>query len=339
MEFLPTTLTSCIEQYGILPKEISYSILHDVALGLHYLHGQTPPIIHRDLSSNNVLLTHNMSAKISDLGVARIFHLTLSQINCMTQTPGTPTFMPPEVMAANPKYDTSVDVFSYGVMMIHTLSGQWPEPQIGPSRTKKGRIIPVSEVERREMFLKVIEKDRLMDLIHKCINNDPQHRPHTKEIARRIGEIASQFPATFANKLEMLRQLKAVEEKNKDLEEERKFQTTRSKYQRQLEAIKEENKTLAEEGERIQANRLEILGQLEAIKEEKRALAEEGKRVHTALMEKINTTIVERDATISAMSEQLTKARQLLTTEKLVSSYLMIMPSLNNLTSLVIYIL
>ena len=76
MEFLPTNLTSCIEQYSILPKEISYSILHDVALGLCYLHSQTPPIVHRDLSSNNVLLTPNMTAKISDLGVARILNLT-----------------------------------------------------------------------------------------------------------------------------------------------------------------------------------------------------------------------------------------------------------------------
>ena len=46
MEFLPNNLTSCIEQYGILPKEISYSILHDVALSLCYLHSQTPAIIH-----------------------------------------------------------------------------------------------------------------------------------------------------------------------------------------------------------------------------------------------------------------------------------------------------
>ena len=68
MEFLPTNLTSCIEQYGVVPNDISYSILRDVALGLRYLHGQTPPIIHRDLSSNNVLLTANMTAKISDLG-------------------------------------------------------------------------------------------------------------------------------------------------------------------------------------------------------------------------------------------------------------------------------
>ena len=47
MEFLHVNLSACIEQYEVLPKEISYSILHDVALGLHYLHSQKPPIIHR----------------------------------------------------------------------------------------------------------------------------------------------------------------------------------------------------------------------------------------------------------------------------------------------------
>ena len=102
MEFLPTNLTSCNEQYGILPQEICYSILHDVALGLYYLHSQTPSIIHRDLSSNNVLLTLNMIAKISDLRVARILNLTPLQVSRMTQTPSTPRFMPPEVMIPDP---------------------------------------------------------------------------------------------------------------------------------------------------------------------------------------------------------------------------------------------
>ena len=129
MEFLPTNLTACIDKHGVLPKEISYSILHDVALGLCYLHSQTPPIIHRDISSNNVLLTANMTAKISDLGVASILNLTPLQVSHMTQVPGTPAYMPPEVMVANPKYDTSIDEFSYGILMIHILCGNWPDPQ------------------------------------------------------------------------------------------------------------------------------------------------------------------------------------------------------------------
>ena len=222
MEFLPTNLTSCIEQYDILPKEISYSILHDVALGLCYLHNQTPPIIHRDLSSNNVLLTPNMTAKISDLGVARILNLTPLQVSCMTGTPGTPAYMPPEVMVASPKYNTSVDEFSYGILMIHMFSGRWPEPQVGPNRTKPdGTLIPVSEAERHEVFLRTIGSDHpLMDLVLKCIHNHPQARAHASEIVDRLAEMVLQFPASFVNRLKMLRQIEAVEREKRALTEE-----------------------------------------------------------------------------------------------------------------------
>ena len=128
MEFLPTTLARCIDLYGVLPEEVSYSILHDVALGLYHLHSHTPPIVHRDLSANNVLLDSNMAAKISDLGVARILNLTPQQMSRMTHAPGTPAYMPPEAMRANAKYDTSIDEFSYGILMIHVLCGRWPLP-------------------------------------------------------------------------------------------------------------------------------------------------------------------------------------------------------------------
>ena len=256
MEFLPTNLTSCIEQYGILPKEISYSVLHDVALGLCYLHGQTPPIIHRDLSSNNVLLTPNMTAKISDLGVARILNLTPLQVSHMTQTPGTPAYMPPEVMVANPKYDTSVDEFSYGIMMIHMFSGQWPEPQVGPNRTEPdGRLIPVSEAERREVFLRAIGNDHpLMHLILKCINNHPQARAHAGEIVERLTEMVLQFPASFANRLEMLRQIEADREEKRALTEER---------ERKSEIIQSQISSL---GEKVQAKEEQKIAEFDQLK-------------------------------------------------------------------------
>ena len=221
MEFLPINLTSCIERYGILPPEINYSILHDVALGLCYLHSQIPPILHRDISSNNVLLTSNMTAKISDLGVAKILNQSPLQINRMTQTPGSPAFMPPEVMVANPKYDTSVDEFSYGILMIHMFSGQWPEPQVGQNRTEPdGRMIPVSEAERREVFLQKIGNGHpLMDLILTCIHNYPQSRARASEIVERLADMVQQFPTCFSNRLELLKQIEALVKKNVDLEE------------------------------------------------------------------------------------------------------------------------
>ena len=213
MELVHTNLTSCIEQYGILPKEISYSILHDVALGLCYLHSQTPTVIHRDLSSNNILLTSNMTAKISDLGVARILNVTPLQVSHMTQSPGTLAYMPPEVMISKPKYDTSIDEFSYGILMVHSFSGQWPEPQIGPNKMEEGKLIPVTEAERRQVFLSIIGKDHpLMDLILKCLDNDPSGRAHSCEIVEQLAKMVLQFPASFANRLDMLRLIEADRE-------------------------------------------------------------------------------------------------------------------------------
>ena len=219
MEFLPIKLTSCIEQYGILPKEISYTILHDVALGLCYLHSQIPPIIHRNLNSHNVLLTPDMTAKISDLGKAKIL-MNVQTSSGMTNRPGNDSFMPPEAMVDKPNYDTCIDEFSYGVIMIHMFSGKWPAPQIGQIHVEGDKLIAISEAERREVFLRAIGNDHpLMDLILKCIHNDPQTRAHASEIKERLAEMVMQFPASFANRLEMLRYIEADKKNSESMTE------------------------------------------------------------------------------------------------------------------------
>lgn len=219
MEFLPINLTYCIEKEGRLPQEMKYSILNDIAQGFFYLHSQDPPIVHRDLSTNNVLLTTNMRAKISDLGVARILNMSPLQISCMTQTPGTPAYMPPEVMVQNPKYDTSIDVFSYGILMIHVFCGDWPLPQVGPIRTEGETLIPVTEAQRREKFLMAIGDDHpLMQLILRCIRNDPQARPLTKEIMEEMGKVVEQYPL---NKQAVLMPVLPIATKKKKLKKEK----------------------------------------------------------------------------------------------------------------------
>jgi hypothetical protein len=220
MEYLPLNLDQCIEKHN-LPSDVRCSILHDVALGLHYLHSQPSPIIHRDLSSNNVLLTSNIRAKISDLGVARILNFSPQKVTHLTKAPGTPAFMPPEVMIADPKYDTSVDVFSYGILMIHILSGQIPIPQIEPIRTEGDRLIPVSEAERRESFLEAIGKDHpLMELILKCIHNNPGMRTNTSEIISQLADMVERNPTQFASQLDMIEYIDRLEEQSEKLKGE-----------------------------------------------------------------------------------------------------------------------
>ena len=120
--------------------------------------------------------------------------------------------------------------------MIHMFSGLWSAPQVGPSRIE-GRLIPITEAERRQKIVEAIEDGHpLMDLIHRCINNDPQLRPHAGEITRQISRIASNFPASFASQLEMLRRIEVdKEEKRASPEEvERKYRPIQQKESRIL---------------------------------------------------------------------------------------------------------
>ena len=111
MELMQTSLRKFLEKYeqGKVPLHFKLSMLVDIAQGLEFLHGQD--IIHRDLSSNNVLLTKSLVAKIADLGVAKV--IQENKMNTHTQVPGTTHFMPPEAFWNKPHYGKPVDVFSH----------------------------------------------------------------------------------------------------------------------------------------------------------------------------------------------------------------------------------
>ena len=300
MELLPTNLTSCLDRYGILPDEISYSILHDVALGLSYLHGQTPSIIHRDLSANNVLLSYDMTAKISDLGVARILNLTPLQVSRMTETPGTPAYMPPEVMIADPHYDTSVDEFSYGVMMVHVFTAEWPLPKVGQTRidpSNPDALIPVSEAERREDFIRKIGRDHpLIDLITRCLNNNPQRRARAVEIAQRMADLILQFPPSFENRVEMLRRISAdITEKGELHQEIEKKASTIEEKQGEIERLAKESRWQKE-------NRVKMLRIIRADITEKRELRQE--------IEKKASTIEEKQGEIERLGKESRRQKE-----------------------------
>ena len=241
MEFLPTNLTSCIEQYNILSTEVNCSILYDVALALRYLHSQTPPIIHRDLSSNNILLTPNMTAKISDFGTARLLENDSAGAPEMTGKPGTIDFMPPESFTINPVCDTSIDEFSYGVMMIHAFSGKWPAPEVGPTYTKPdGTVIAATEVDRRKTLLDGIGRDHpLMDLILKCLHNYPPARPHANEIVARLHE--ARVVSQDLSRLEMLERPYCAEHKAETKAVREKLE----KKDKEIQELQAEIKTLS----------------------------------------------------------------------------------------------
>ena len=261
MEFLPMNLTDCIEKHTEIPHEITYSMLHDVALGLHYLHSYSPePIIHRDLSSNNILLTPNMTAKISDLGVARIVNIPHEEARQLTKTPGTPAFMPPETMVENPIYDLSVDRFSYGVIMIHIFSGMWPEPDTQPICIVDETMEPVSEAKRRDKHLQKIGDHPLMELILKCIHNDPKERPIMEEIIECVSNVAAKFPASFDNEIDMFKHMETSEARRSAIQSTK--QEKMLKVEEKLRELQTFRESMEQRGKRQRIELSKVQGQI-----------------------------------------------------------------------------
>ena len=169
-------LTSC--QKGSIPDDKILGILLDVSKGLVYLHEEMK-VAHRDLSSKNILLTTKLSAKIADFGSARVLDRPggWNSLAKLTKQPGTSDFMPPEALEDPPKYTISVDVFSFGCVIIHACTQIWPSP-IG--KTDQGRII--SEFKRRLNYILEMNDSSLIPVIKQCLEDESTKRPTARHV-------------------------------------------------------------------------------------------------------------------------------------------------------------
>lgn len=108
------------------PAWAAHKVLAGTARGLLYLHSHSPPIIHRDLKSANLLLTDSLDVKICDFGLARLRQLGSDGSEAvMTTKVGTFNWMAPEIMAGKP-YGEKADIYSLGVVAWELLTGKCP---------------------------------------------------------------------------------------------------------------------------------------------------------------------------------------------------------------------
>ena len=167
-ELMPTSLRKELETGGLAyPAILSISV--DVACALNYLHLFKPhPILHRDVSSANVLLQpmgvgHGWRAKVSDYGSANLQPLA------RTNTPGNPVYSAPE--SFNPReHSPAMDVFSYGVLLIEMMVCQFPEK------------------EKRKDHIEAITRPALKDLIQRCLLENYRLRPTMADIIKELNE-------------------------------------------------------------------------------------------------------------------------------------------------------
>ena len=229
MERLQCDLNHLLEKHSGIPEGIKYSILHGVSLGIRFLHTRVPsPIIHRDISSKNVLISSSMEGKIADLGTARF--VDDRRKSQMTRAPGTADFMPPEVLTDHPSYSVSVDVFSLGCVMIHTLSQRWPTPSQAVVPDKETRELKaVSEIQRRNSYVMGLRHlpNTVGNLITKSLSNYPDDRPSIQEVTEQLAEVRAQFKQSLPSTiLDAHMSLQHIREKFENVYEE--METIRS---------------------------------------------------------------------------------------------------------------
>ncbi len=200
MERLYMNLEVCLKQYKNIKLWLRVSILLDVSQGLLYLHSRG--VVHRDLTAPNILLTTSFHAKIADLGVSRIINVC-PQAASLTMTPGTLGYMPPEVLAENPEYNSALDVFSYGVLLLYVLLQVYPQ-HYDNLITPDGLIRKESHIQKRSKWInKLSSDDPFLPLICDCLQDVPARRPTTNNLNYIMTQFAEMYPKPYPDIIDM----------------------------------------------------------------------------------------------------------------------------------------
>ena len=153
----------------------------EIVCGVHFLHSLVPPVIHRDLSDKNVMLTEEGLVKIGDLGQSRLKEFNKEYFS--TGQPGALPFMPPEALQDPARYNEKIDTFSVGVLMLEVATQQSPQVKLVGIGT-------VSELKRREKDLSNLPGDHPLEpLILNCLNDDPKKRPNIAILMKELQTI------------------------------------------------------------------------------------------------------------------------------------------------------
>lgn len=174
---------------------MKFNIALDIAKGMAWLHGRERAILHCDLKPDNILVTLEGVAKISDFGLSKFYHQSCNQKLILNG--GTPCYMAPESLIEN-RGDTKTDVYSYGMILYEMFTGTRPFADVCDAKELKYRL-NAQERPNLDLIPKFLQvKDRshvegLFQLIRDCWHNDPQLRPPFQEILERVYCVRLQY--------------------------------------------------------------------------------------------------------------------------------------------------
>ena len=187
MEKMHSSLRGLVEEHADIPVNVTLSILNDVCCGLQYLHSRKPPIVHQNLTPNNILLCYHFKAKISDIGI-----VNTTDTQALPQATKMSAFLPFESLTNKSASDPSLDVFSFGGIILYISTNQWPQPAqiLFNHDTDKGSVA-LTELQRHRDTLNRLTGSymQLKPLVMACLNDSPQDRPSAAQALMEIKKV------------------------------------------------------------------------------------------------------------------------------------------------------
>ncbi|XP_052476829.1 probable leucine-rich repeat receptor-like protein kinase At1g35710 isoform X3 [Gossypium raimondii] len=164
-------------------------IIKGIAHALSYLHHDCcPPIVHRDISSNNVLLNSSFEAFVADFGTARMLDLDSSNQTIIVGTCG---YVAPE-LAYTMIVTEKCDVYSFGVVALETLMGKHPEEVLSwlssPTSLVNMKLVDVLDNRLPLPTSQLVTQNlvHVATLAFACLNPQTKSRPTMKEVCEEF---------------------------------------------------------------------------------------------------------------------------------------------------------
>ncbi|RDX81949.1 Calcium/calmodulin-regulated receptor-like kinase 1, partial [Mucuna pruriens] len=174
-----------------LSWDLRLGIALDVAKGLEYLHhGASPPVVHRDIKSCNILLDQSMRAKVTDFGLSRPEMIKPRTSNIR----GTFGYLDPEYLSTR-TFTKKSDVYSFGVLLFELITGRNPQQGLmeyvqlaameGEGKVGWEEIVDMELNGKHDVH----NLNDTASLAFKCVNEVSKRRPSMSDIVQALSQL------------------------------------------------------------------------------------------------------------------------------------------------------